>query len=124
MRKLLIVIITAFMVVFHACETSEEISMGFDHEVPTYKVLTDSLLVQAGQTVELKVEVTDNAGLKKLVFSYGNWFLFESITLDESGNPKSYVFETSITVPDDAEKQWNEVIRNDYIKQPLCNNIK
>jgi hypothetical protein len=37
-------------------ETSEEISVGFGHEVPTYKVLTDSLLVRAGQTVKLKVE--------------------------------------------------------------------
>ncbi len=120
MRKLFIITITAFMLVFYACESSEDISKGFDHEVPTYRVLTDSLVVQTGQTVALKVEIADNAGLKKVVFSYGNWFLFESIALDELGNPKSYVFETSITIPDDAEKQWSEeLIRQDGSKRTI-----
>lgn len=101
-----ICLITAFG--FFACETSEDISFGMDHEVPSYTVLTDSLTVPAGQAVEIKVDVWDNAGLKKVVFSYGNWSLRESVSLDEAGNPASYRYETTITIPDDAEKEWEE----------------
>lgn len=90
-----------------SCESSEDISNNMDHEVPSYKVLTDSLVVNAGQTVSIKVDVSDNGGLSKLVFSYNNWKLRESITL---ASPKTYSFETSLTIPADAEKEWEESI--------------
>jgi hypothetical protein len=102
----LTIILSALM--FYACETAEDISLGMDHEVPSYQVLTDSLVVHPGQTVEIKVNVTDNAGLSKLVFAYGNWLLRESVTLDELNYPLSYSFTTSLTIPEDAEKEWEE----------------
>jgi hypothetical protein len=93
---------------FYACETAEDISNDMDHEVPSSVVLTDSLLVQAGQTVEIKIDVSDNAGLNKLVFSYGNWRLRESVSLEELNHPKTYRFETRLTIPEEAEKEWTE----------------
>lgn len=96
--------------VFTACgDNAEEISLGFDHEVPSYKVLTDSLSVDPLQQVELKVEVSDNEGLKRLVFSYGDWTINQAMDLE--GTPKSYTFTTALTIPQDAEKEWEEEIQ-------------
>jgi len=91
-----------------ACESSEDISNKLDHEVPSYKVLTDSLLVRRGQKADIRVEVSDNAGLNKLVFSYSNWSLRESVSLSDQNYPKTYTFTTTITVPDDALTEWSE----------------
>ncbi|MDR0541239.1 MAG: hypothetical protein LBH19_03390 [Dysgonamonadaceae bacterium] len=97
----------------YACENAEDISNKMDHEVPYCKVLTDSLAVLAGQSASIQVEVSDNAGLDKMVLSYGNWMLRESISLKELNNPKSYRFETTVKVPEDAAKEWmEEVIMN------------
>jgi hypothetical protein len=93
---------------FFACESAEDISNGMDHEVPSYKVLTDSLLVQAGQNVEIKVEIADNAGLSKVVFSYDNWLIRESFDLLEEKYPMSYTFTTVVAIPDDAAQVWEE----------------
>lgn len=95
---------------FYACETAEDLSKRLDHEVPFCKVLTDSLIVYAGQSIEIKVDVSDNAGLDKLVFSYENWFLRETVSLRELNYPKSYRFETRLVIPDDAEKEWEEEV--------------
>jgi hypothetical protein len=116
MKKIFLIIIT--FIAFYACETSENISFDLDHEVPSYSVLTDSLEVEKGQTVLLKVVVSDNAGIGKVVFSYGEWQIRESITLDDT--PKSYTYETSVTIPVDAATEWQEeLILNDGSKQTV-----
>lgn len=114
MKKRIIYTLVVSMVVFLAAcgETAEEISNGMDHQVPGYTVLTDSLVVSPLQEVQLEVEVTDNAGLKRLVFSYGNWAISEAINID--GSPKKHVFNATITIPQDAAKEWVEsVTQND-----------
>lgn len=93
-----------------ACgESSEDVSFGLDHEVPQYSVLTDSLQVSPLQEVVVKVNISDNEGLKKLVFEYGSWNINEAINLPDF--PKSYSFEWTITVPADAEKEWDEQLQ-------------
>lgn len=93
-------------------QSAEDISYGFDHEVPQYKVLTDSLVVDPLQGVTLIVEVSDNVGLKRLEFSYSDWKLMEAHNISDS--PRKLTFETSIHIPIDAEKVWQEkVTQND-----------
>lgn len=114
MRKRIIYTLVVSIVVFlSSCgETAEEISAGMDHEVPSYKVLTDSLVVSPLQEVQLKVEISDNAGLSRIVFSYGNWGLNSAINIE--GSPKTHLFETTVTIPQDAAKEWVEsVTEND-----------
>jgi hypothetical protein len=114
MSKIVFAIIVLFSLVFSACETSEDISFGMDHETPSGQVMTDSLRVLAGQTRGIQVIVSDNAGLSKLVFSYSDWTIRESVSLAEWNYPLSYIFETTITVPEDALEEWEEeVVLND-----------
>jgi hypothetical protein len=115
MRKIVSLLLSFFLLMFfYACESSEDISNKLDHEVPSCKVLTDSLSVSPGQTVAIQVEVSDNAGLDKLVFSYSNWSLRESVSLNDQNYPKAYTFSTNVTIPDDALTEWNEdLILND-----------
>lgn len=117
MRRLVFKIFVFFLpVFFYACDSAYDTSMKSDHEVPSYKVLTDSLTVKPGQNVGLKVEVSDNEGLQDLVFSYGDWSIMESLSDDlrQLNYPKTYLFEATITVPDDAKEEWIEDFeRND-----------
>jgi hypothetical protein len=96
-----------------ACgESSEDISSKYDHEPPKYQVANDSTLAEPLQEVSVKVEITDNAGLKRLVFSYSDWTVSQAVDLDDA--PKSYTFETTVVVPANAAKTWTkQVIRND-----------
>lgn len=98
-----------FAAIVSSCgESAEDISFGYDHEPPKYTVLTDSLAVTPLQQVPLKVEITDNEGLRKLSFSYGDWSIVKAVTIE--GSPKSYVFQDTITVPADAIREWTESV--------------
>lgn len=116
MKKNLILIIGQLILTFAfiGCESAEEISRSFDLEVPTCKVEKDSSIVTAGSTVDLKVQVTDNAGLSKLEFSYDPWAVSESVNLADLGSPKSYLYQVTVKVPTTALTSWSETVyRND-----------
>jgi len=88
---------------FYACgDSAEDVSFGYDHEVPQYEVLTDSLIVEPLQTIEVKVRIADNEGLNKYVFSYGDWAVSKA---EELNGAKEYMFEMSITILADAKKE-------------------
>lgn len=112
-KRIIYTLVVSMVVFFTACgETAEEISNGMDHQVPGYTVSTDSLVVSPLQEVQLEVEITDNVGLAKLVFAYGSWGMTETINID--GSPTKHVFNKTITIPQDAAKEWNEsVTEND-----------
>ena len=76
------------------------------------QVANDSTIAEPLQEVSVKIEITDNAGLKRLVFSYSDWTVSQAVDLDDA--PKSYMFETTVVVPANAAKTWiKQVIRND-----------
>lgn len=110
-KEIKYILLTLLALVFYACgESAEDISFGYDHEVPQYEVLTDSLVVDPLTTVDLKVRISDNEGLSKYVFSYGNWAINKAEELDKAGIIKEFLFEMTITVPADAEKEWEETV--------------
>jgi hypothetical protein len=79
-----------------------------DHETPSGTAITDSLSVLPGQTIDIQVFVEDAAGLSKLVFSYDNWTIRESVSLAELNYPQTYTFKTTVAVPEDALAEWEE----------------
>lgn len=113
MKKVNIIITSVVLLllfVMESCETSNDISFGLDHAVPSYEVLTDSMVVSPLDEVQLKIRIADESGLLKLKFSYSAWAIEENIELKENGFPLEYVFERTIVVPADAKKQWDETI--------------
>lgn len=109
-KKIIYALVVSIVALVSACgETAEEISYGMDHELPSYKVLNDSSVVSPLQEVQLEIEVSDKAGLKKVVFAYGDWNLNEVVELE--GSPVTYVYKKTITVPQNAVKEWTESVK-------------
>lgn len=107
-----LILLLSTMAFIRCGNTADETSSLLDHKVPSYEVLTDSLLVHPSDSVEIRVKVTDESGLYRLAFSYDNWLLNEIIYPDNS--PKEYIFKTKIKIPDNAETEWQEAaIDND-----------
>lgn len=96
-----------------SCESAEDISRSFDMEVPKCIVVNDSLVVEAGTSVTIQVNVSDNVGLSRLELSYGDWYVNEALDLSDT-KPQEYTYTATVNVPADAEKEWDEVVyRND-----------
>ena len=113
-----------------SCDSAEQISNGFDHEVPKCIIKNDSITASRGEKIEIEIEVSDNIALNKMELSYGEWSLSNVIKLDNE-TTKKYTYTYELEIPQDAkavtlvdgkEVGWQEVVyRNDgssyYINQ-------
>lgn len=120
--NLLLTIFAFSAIIFSSCgDNADDYSFSLDHKIPAYTIYNDSIEVNAGQSFDVKVDLSDEAGLSKISFSYSSWGISENFLLAEEGNPKSYTFSRTITVPADAQTEWEEtVVRNDgstYVKK-------
>lgn len=107
MKILLIPVVLAFLI-FSACESTDDILEGIDHEVPDIMFVKDSVEVNAGESLSVEALVEDESGIERIEFSYGSWRINEIIDLSEDPITESFTFSTEITVPEDAIKQWEE----------------
>lgn len=125
-----IISVLTFCFILISCDSAENISNGFDHEVPKCIIKNDSITASKGDKIEIEIEVSDNAGLSKMELSYGEWRLSNIVKLDNEAIKKyTYTYELEIpeyaktvTVVDGNEIGWQEVeYRNDgssyYINQ-------
>ncbi|MDR2475260.1 MAG: hypothetical protein LBD45_05330 [Bacteroidales bacterium] len=102
--------VAMIFIAFNACETAEDISNSMDHETPSCIVFGDSLWSPPGETVEIAAKISDNSGLGKLEFSYGEWMIRESVSFAELNFPKSYIFRTTFVIPANAQREWQEEV--------------
>ena len=100
-----IIILIAVMAIA-ACK--QDFNADFDMYSPQADIPVDTFAVASGGKVTLKATLTDMSGVASYRLEYDKWEISEEKKLDEVGNPKTYNFETEITVPVDAQLSWTE----------------
>jgi hypothetical protein len=95
-------------VLFTGCETTDDILDTLDHTVPAVQFNPDTLEVTAGEKVTINALLSDESGVQRVEFTYGNWKLNTIVDLSNEPVQTTYTFTTEITVPEDALKSWEE----------------
>jgi len=106
--KLFLILIFCPVLLFQACETTDDTLNSLDHTVPAIEFVPDTLEVAAGGSLTINAVVKDESGIQRIEFSYGDWRINEIVDLIPESYPKSYSFSTQINVPSDAKTQWEE----------------
>jgi hypothetical protein len=106
--KTALIISSLSVLLFSACESTDDVLNKIDHIVPVVKFTSDTLDVTAGDKVTINASVEDESGIQRVEFSYGDWRINQIIDLTKEANTTSYPFTLEITVPADAAKEWEE----------------
>ena len=106
--KLFLILISCSVLLFQACETTEDTLNSLDHTVPTIEFVPDTVEVAAGESLTINAVVEDESGIQRIEFSYGDWRINEIVDLTSESYPRSYSFSIEINVPLDAKMQWEE----------------
>jgi len=93
-----------------ACESTEDVLDRIDHTVPTVVFANDTLEVDPGGTLTLNAAVSDESGIQRIEFTYGDWRINNIIDLSAETGTAPYAFTLDITVPADAKKEWEETL--------------
>jgi len=102
------ILVSLLIVLFTGCETTDDILDTLDHTVPAVQFNPDTLEVTAGEKVTINALLSDESGIQRAEFTYGNWKLNTIVDLSNEPVQTTYTFTTEITVPEDALKSWEE----------------
>ena len=102
------ILVSLLIVLFTGCETTDDILDTLDHTVPAVQFNPDTLEVTAGEKVTINALLSDESGVQRIEFTYGNWKLNTIVDLSNEPVQTTYTFTTEITVPEDALKSWDE----------------
>lgn len=96
------------LLLFAACESTEDVLDRIDHTVPVIVFEPDTLEASPGATLTLHAVISDDSGIQRIEFTYGDWRINKIIDLSEEPGTEPYSFSLEITVPTDAKKSWEE----------------
>jgi len=102
------IVVSFLILLFAGCESTEDTLNSLDHTVPVIQFTPDTLEVTAGEKVTINALLSDEAGIQRIEFTYGEWRLNTIIDLSAESDQATYTFSTEITVPVNALKSWEE----------------
>lgn len=102
------IVVPFLILLFAGCESTEDTLNTLDHTVPVIKFTPDTLEVTAGEKVTINALLSDEAGIQRIEFTYGDWRINTIIVLPAESDEATYNFSTEITVPVNALKSWEE----------------
>lgn len=101
------ILATLSIVIFTACESTDDAMNKIDHTVPSVMFNQDTVEVTAGENLAVRAVVEDESGIQRIELTYGDWRINNIVDLTDE-NSVSYPFTLDITVPSDAIKEWEE----------------
>lgn len=102
------IVVALSLLVFTACESTDDVLNRIDHTVPSVQFSPDTLEVTAGENATINASIADESGIQRIEFSYGDWRINEIIDLSNDPVTFTYPFSLVIRVPADAKKVWEE----------------
>jgi len=102
------IVVSFLVLLFTACESTDDVLNTLDHTVPVVQFTPDTLEVTAGEKVTINALLSDESGIQRIEFTYANWSLNTIVDLSGESTQVAYTFTTEITVPVDALKSWEE----------------
>ncbi len=76
---------------------------------PTVTLSNEIIITTLGADFFMEADLTDAVGLKSFTLRYDDWYLFNTISLVDNGNPKSYRVKYKFKMPDTAANKIHSI---------------
>jgi hypothetical protein len=76
---------------------------------PTIAVNNDVIITTLGNDFYMEADLADDAGLKSFTFRYDDWYLYNTVSLADLGNPKTYHIKYKFKMPDTAANKIHSI---------------
>ena len=106
MKKLIYLIAISLCITLISCE--QEINKGVDFISPKAFIESDSLEVFRGDSVNIKILLTDESGISHVSLSYPEWNINDDVLIGEENITNQYHYSYTIKVPMNAVLEWEE----------------
>ena len=76
---------------------------------PKIVMSNDVIITTLGADFFMEADLTDDVGLKSFTLRYDDWYLYNTVSLADSGNPKSYHVKYKFKMPDTAANKIHSI---------------
>ena len=97
----------AFIAAISGCKKSDSVPSA--PNPPKITVSNDVIITGLGADFFMEADLTDDVGLKSFTLRYDDWYLYNTISLADSGNPKSYHVRYKFKMPDTAANKIHSI---------------
>jgi len=96
-----------FISILSSCKKSDSIPSAANP--PKIVMSNDVIISTLGADFFMEADLTDDVGLKSFTLRYDDWYLYNVVSLADSGNPKSYHVKYKFKMPDTAANKIHSI---------------
>jgi hypothetical protein len=101
-------VITLCFIIVSGCSKDEETVP--DAPNPPAVVLSNEIIITTlGAEFIMEADLKDDVGLKSFTLRYDDWYLFNTVSLADSSNPKNYRLKYKFRMPDTAANKIHSI---------------
>ena len=77
--------------------------------LPKISLNNDVIITTLGNEFFMEADLSDDAGLKSFTLRYDDWYLYNTVSLNDLGNPKTYHVKYKFRMPDTAANKIHSI---------------
>ena len=101
-----LVLMISFIVLQLGCKKDE---VPVSTVPPTISINNDVIITTLGNEFYMEADLADDAGLKSFTLRYDDWYLYNTVSLADLGNPKTYHVKYKFKMPDTAANKIHSI---------------
>lgn len=103
-----LIALSCILIGIAGCKKEKEVIPNVTN-VPEVTLSNEIIITTLGSDFFMEADLADESGLKSFSLRYDDWFLFNTISLEDLGNPKSYKLKYKFKMPDTAANKIHSI---------------
>ncbi len=98
---------TTFIAIISGCKKNDIPAVSTNP--PKITLTNDVIITTLGNEFFMEADLSDDAGLKSFTLRYDDWYLYNTVSLNDLGNPKTYHVKYKFRMPDTAANKIHSI---------------
>lgn len=103
-----ILLLTVVALAFWSCK-KDKVSVPDVKTAPAITLTNEIIVTTLGAEFYLEADLADSAGIKSFMLRYDDWYLYNTVSLEDLGSPNKYHIKYKFKMPDTATNKTHSI---------------
>ena len=103
------VLLAGILCLLFSCKKNEVEKLVNAPDPPVVSLNNEIIITTLGTEFVMEADLQDMVGLKSFTLRYDDWYLYNTISLKDSNNPKGYHVKYKFRMPDTAANKIHSI---------------
>lgn len=103
-------LLAGILLFLFSCKKDGGPQLPYDPYTPVVKLSNEIVITTLGSDFVMEADIQDSVGLKSFTIRYDDWYLYNTVSLADSGYPKKYHVKYKFKMPDTAANKIHSIL--------------